>query len=77
MTRVILATESHTAYSPEAVENTITLGYLLDAVTEAIAAHGEDAEIVIHNGQQYGASFGRIDSWAEIFTPANPDGSDA
>lgn len=57
-TRVLLAIDDNTAYSPEDVETTLTLRDLIDALEDAADEHGEDAIVVLNNGQRYGASFG-------------------
>lgn len=57
-TRVLLAIDDNTAYVPEDVDTTLTLGELIAALQEAAEEYGDDAIVVLNNGQRYGASFG-------------------
>ncbi|MWB98312.1 hypothetical protein [Agromyces seonyuensis] len=61
-TRVLLNISDNQGYAPDQIETRVTLGDLLDAVTEAIREFGEGAVIVLSNGQRYGAGFGSISS---------------
>ena len=50
----------------------MTLGALLVAVEDAIADFGEDATIVLANGQRYGAGYGalNVSRYGELFSEA-------
>lgn len=63
-TRVLLSIDDNEAYSPDDVETTLTLGDLIATLQEAAEEHGEDAIVVLNNGQRYGASFGRFTTMA-------------
>lgn len=56
-------------YSPAQVRNTMTLFDLQQAIAEAIEKYGDDAMIVTDNGDRYGATFGGIDSYRDLFVP--------
>lgn len=67
-----LSVQSNAAYSPDQIIEEgrgMRLADLLDAVQYAIDEHGEDAEVVLDNGQRYGAQFGYIATmgWGEVF----------
>ncbi|AZV01759.1 hypothetical protein HOV00_gp40 [Microbacterium phage Schubert] len=57
---VILPISDNQGYSPEQVSTQVTLGGLLEAIQIAIEEFGEDATVVLSNGQQYGAGYGKI-----------------
>jgi hypothetical protein len=63
-TRVLLSIDDNEGYAPEQVDTTLTLGDLIAALQEAADEHGEDAIVVLNNGQRYGASFGRFTTMA-------------
>lgn len=67
--RVILNISDNQGYAPDQIATKMTLARLLEAVEEAIEDFGPDAQIVLNNGQRYGASYGYIvDSGsAELF----------
>lgn len=60
-------------YSAQQVTNTMTLRDLREALEEAIEAYGEDAVIVTDNGDRYGARFGGVDSYADLFSQPERD----
>lgn len=71
---IILPINSNQGYSPEQVMNeSITLGDLLAAVQEAIETHGAETKIVLSNGQRYGAGYGNISQWQDIFEEPEED----
>lgn len=74
-TRLLLDISDNQGYSPEQVETKFTLGELLEFTEEAIQEFGEDAIIVLSNGQRYGAGYGRINHprYGELFRDANED----
>ena len=57
-TRVLLAIDDNQGYSPEQVSTDLTLGELIASLQEAAAEHGDDALVILNNGQRFGASFG-------------------
>lgn len=59
-TQVILGVSANEGYAPEQIKSKVTLQDLLEAVEEAIENFGEDAQIVLDNGQIYGARYGCI-----------------
>lgn len=72
---VILGVDDNRGYSPEQISTRVTLLDLLESVQQAIEEFGEDAKVVIGNGQRYGAAFGRLESFGPevVITDANPD----
>lgn len=71
---VTLNINDNQGYSPEQVMNeSISLADLLSAVQDAILAHGEEAKIVLGNGQRYGATYGNISQWQDIFEAPEED----
>lgn len=72
---IVLSINSNAGYSAEQVKNeSISLGDLLSAVQDAILEHGEETKIVLNNGQRYGAAWGNISQWRDIFeTPEDED----
>ena len=55
----------------------MTLADLLEAVQEAIDTYGAEATVVTHDsGNRYGANFGRLDQWGELFADADADPDD-
>ena len=74
MANVILNIQDNQGYSADQVANkSISLGDLMEALQEAINDHGEDAKVVLHNGQQYGAAYGYISAWAGVFQTEDED----
>jgi hypothetical protein len=57
---VLISIDDNRGYSPEQIETKVTLADMLASVQEAIEQFGEDAKVVLFNGQQYGAGFGRF-----------------
>ncbi|MFJ6532502.1 hypothetical protein [Microbacterium sp. NPDC091662] len=63
-------------YAPDQVGSTMTLGALLESLQDAVDEFGEDATVVVANGQRYGAGYGklRVDRYGEVFSrPAAED----
>ena len=60
-TRILL--ENSVGYTPEQVDESMTLGSLLAELERAIAEHGPDTMIVTRE-EGYGAQYGRISIWA-------------
>lgn len=74
---VILSISDNSGYSPEQVKDqSISLGDLLEAVQQAIEDNGADAKIVLANGQRYGASYGHISPWEDLFEVPEEDESE-
>lgn len=75
MTAIVkMAITPNAGYSPDQAENDITLGDLLSAVEDAIERFGEEAKVVtIDAGNRYGASWGHISDWEDMFTSALTD----
>lgn len=71
---VILNIQDNQGYAPDQVASrSISLKDLLSEVTEAIERFGEDAQIVLSNGQQYGAGYGYISKWSNVFEAEEPE----
>jgi hypothetical protein len=71
---IILNINDNQGYSPEqVVGSTITLQDLLEAVEQAIADKGGDTKVVLSNGQRYGAQYGTISQWDNIFAEQDQD----
>lgn len=78
-TIVTLPIDDNQGYSADQVETNVTLQDMLEALQEAIEEHGEDAVVVLSNGQRYGAGFGAIRpafTGREWFQAADEDDSD-
>lgn len=78
---VLIGVNDNQGYSPDQIDTQVTLGALLASVQEAIEEYGEDAKVVVANGQRYGAGFGSLEvlGWGtdEVsITDANPDDED-
>jgi hypothetical protein len=73
MSTVLLNISDNEGYAPDQIGTSITLTDLLAAVEQAIADHGDDAKVVLSNGQKYGAGFGSISPWADVFTLPNEE----
>jgi hypothetical protein len=73
--KVILKIADRQGYSPDQVTNTITLGALLRAVEGAVENFGEDALVVLDNGDRYGATYGGLSEWEDLFENV-PDDDD-
>lgn len=54
-------------YAPDQVEDTVTLGELLEAIEAEIEQHGADAKVILHAGGGYGANYGGISRHGDIF----------
>lgn len=67
--QITLNIHSNAGYSADqVVDRTITLQDLLEAVQQAVEDHGEDAKIILNEGQTYGANFGYLSPFEELFT---------
>lgn len=76
-TRTLLAINPQQGYAPDQITESLTLGQLAEALEEAIERYGEDSLIVtIDNANRYGAGFGSLSMWEDLFTDADPDGDD-
>lgn len=74
--KLALSHNANQGYGPDQVKG-MTLRDLLTAVQEAIDEHGEDAEIVTKdNGNRYGANWGTLDSYGDLFTPTETNTCD-
>lgn len=58
--QVLMNISDNGGYAPSQIRSDFSLGDLLEEVNEAIARFGEDATIVLSNGQRYGAGYGSI-----------------
>ena len=68
MGTITLNVNSHAGYSIDQVaDDSITLGALLAAVQEAIEDKGAETKVVLNNGERYGARWGNISQWSDIF----------
>lgn len=71
---IIMNVSTNRGYAADQVINeTITLGDLLARVEEAVAEFGEDVKVVLHNGDNYGASFGVLTPWVNTFEEEEED----
>lgn len=78
---VLLGVNDNQGYAPDQIQTEVTLASLLASVQEAIEEYGEDAKVVVANGQRYGAGFGSLEVLGygtdEVsITDADPDGED-
>lgn len=75
---VLLGVDDNQGYTPDQISTRVTLATLLEAVQNAIEEYGEDAKVVVANGQRYGAAFGRLqEEFGEVFfSDAYPDDED-
>ncbi|AVJ49946.1 hypothetical protein FDJ43_gp48 [Microbacterium phage Koji] len=76
---VLLGVNDNQGYSPDQINTSVTLADLLEAVQQAILDYGEDAKVVVANGQRYGAGFGSLQTHygSEVsITDAAPDEDD-
>lgn len=71
--RVILNISDNEGYSPDQIDDTITLGDLVAALEEAIEQYGEDARVILNNGQRYGAKYGSIRPYSNLFEREDED----
>ncbi|UVG34621.1 hypothetical protein SEA_CHEETO1_56 [Microbacterium phage Cheeto1] len=66
---ITLNASTNAGYSADQVlDRTITLGDLLEQVQQAIEDHGEDTKIILNDGQRYGANYGYLSPWSDLFT---------
>ncbi|QFG04724.1 hypothetical protein SEA_CHICKENKING_55 [Microbacterium phage ChickenKing] len=66
---VTLNASSNAGYSADQVlDRTISLNDLLEQVQQAIEDHGGDTMIVLNDGQRYGANYGYLSQYEELFT---------
>lgn len=78
-TILTLAVENNLGYSATQVverEQTMTLGALLSALTEAVETYGEDALIVTQDTSvsgRYSAGFGSVSVYSDTITLAKDD----
>lgn len=74
-TRVLLNISDNQGYAPDQINTDFTLGQLLEAVENAIEAHGAEAVIVLSNGQRCGAGYGSIvdPGFGDLFQEAHDD----
>lgn len=71
--QVILRVQDHTGYAPDQITESVTLGALAAALEEAIEEFGENAMIVLSNGERYGASYGQLSQWDDLFVPVDDE----
>lgn len=69
MTTVQIHIIDNLGYGPEQVKTSVTLGGILEAIEDAIAEFGEDARVVLNNGQRYGATFGAFETEGYLREP--------
>lgn len=60
---VLLGVNDNQGYAPDQIDTSVTLATLLEAVEDAINQFGEDAKVVVANGQRYGAGFGSLQAY--------------
>ncbi|QBZ72981.1 hypothetical protein SEA_PHRIENDS_55 [Microbacterium phage Phriends] len=75
---VILNTSGAEGYNAEQVQDrSITLADLQNALTEAIEKFGDEARVVLRDGNnEYGANYGVISQWVNVFEPVELDDED-
>ncbi|QNL31060.1 hypothetical protein SEA_KAUALA_48 [Microbacterium phage Kauala] len=76
---VLLGVNDNQGYAPDQINTDVTLASLLEAVQDAIEQFGEDAKVVVANGQRYGAGFGSLQSYyggEVVISDSNPDQED-
>lgn len=67
--KVILSINSNQGYAPDQVaDKSITLADLLQAVQDAVEEFGGEARVVLDEGGRYGANFGYLSQWEDLFT---------
>lgn len=71
--RVLLNISDNEGYAPNQIDDSVTLGDFLELVKEAIEEFGEDAMIVLSNGQRYGAGFGKLSTYGDLFESTTRD----
>ena len=70
---IALNINDNQGYSPDQVSrDSITLDDLLAAVEDAIESRGGDTKVVLFNGQRYGAAWGNISQWGDVFAERSP-----
>lgn len=76
--RVLMSISDNQGYAPDQINSTISLGDLLEQVEQAVKVFGEDALVVLANGQRYGAGYGAIPPLAceDLFVDPNDEGDD-
>ncbi|WP_460802278.1 hypothetical protein [Microbacterium sp. GXF6406] len=55
---VLIGVNDNQGYAPDQISTHITLGAVLQSIQDAIDEFGEDAKVVLNNGQRHGASYG-------------------
>ncbi|QWY84438.1 hypothetical protein SEA_KNOCKER_97 [Mycobacterium phage Knocker] len=74
---VQMSVDNNQGYAPDQVNPSTTLADLRDAIEDAIEEFGEDALIVTKDtGNRYGARFGRLDGYGDMFTDPEADNDD-
>lgn len=71
--QVLMNIRTNQGYAPDQIDRTVTLADLKAALEEAIEEFGEEAQVVVFGGKSYGADYGSIDSYADIFTSAKEE----
>lgn len=73
-TTLLLNVRPNEGYAPDQIELRMTLAELQEAIEYAIDEYGDDAEIVLDNGQRYGAQYGYIAGCVDdLFCEADDD----
>lgn len=62
-TTVTIAISDNEGYAPNQIETEVTLATLLESIQDAIEEFGDEAKVVLSNGQRYGAGFGKFSSY--------------
>ncbi|AVR56383.1 hypothetical protein SEA_SJAY_55 [Microbacterium phage SJay] len=72
---VLIGVNDNQGYAPDQINTEVTLASLLADIQQAIEEFGEDAKVVIANGQRYGAGFGSFETMGDEVTisDASPD----
>lgn len=76
---VLIGVNDNQGYAPDQINTDVTLADLLSAVQDAIEQFGEDAKVVVSNGQRYGAGFGSLEAYyggEVVISDAAPDDED-
>lgn len=68
---VALQIEANLGYSADQIDTHMTIAELIERLEDAQEEYGGEAVLVIHQtNNRYGASFGRIEAFADTLLPA-------
>ncbi len=74
--QVLMNVKTNQGYAPDQIERTITLADLQAALEQAIADFGEEAQVVVFSGKSYGADYGSLDCYGDLFEAVDGDDDD-